>query len=246
MRIKTHLLGVLFFLFGMSMAVSQNFEGNLTLQSSIAQHLATVQIKGSEVLLKEGTRTANPSQKITIHFGENQFDLSTATSAHLKVLRFNIAENPKGELMNPLAPLPDPVPNYGKVSFQKTQEKKVLEGWNCQKYIGETEKSLVEVWVTQEVNIPANQVSVIALLAGISDRELPAEIPGTPIQFSSKSKENGSTFSLSMNPVASKIDSGLFAREKNAKVINLSEMRKRIQEADNDPEKLKAILSEFE
>lgn len=241
---------ILILIFGLlsglfSHSFSQNPEGSLLMTSSLSSSPIELWVKGNKMVLKEGTRKDQPEVKYTLEPESGIFSMSTAYSGHLKVLVFNFEDNPNGIMINPFAPELENPEIEKKVKFTKTKETRTIDGLDCQKWAYNTDKEAGEYWVTSEFNFPASNIFPALRLAGGSTQHFPDNIEGFVVEMKVTALETNSVFTLHNQWKPDTVDESLFAYDPNAKIIHVSDMRRRIKEAGDDPEKLKAILDEF-
>ena len=228
-----------------SPAIAQNPEGILTLTSSESAAPVDLWVKGDKMVLKEGTRPDQPGVKYVIEPDTKRFSMSTGNSGHLKVLVFNLVDNPDGVMINPFSPEREKAEKEAKVKFTKTKETRSIDGYDCLKWTYATEKESGEYWITQEFNFPAGEIFPALRLAGGAHRNFPDAIEGFLVEMKITDLETGSVFTLHNQWKPDTVDESLFQPVPGAKITDVSDMRRRIRDAADDPEKLKAILDEF-
>lgn len=228
-----------FWLFG------QNLEGVLGISGTQLPEMVRFHLKGKKALWAEHSDPQRVGQVIRIDFEKEKIAISSAQSGHGKILQFDLSENPKGELLHPLAEAPAPYPSFPKLTFTKKNEKAKLGDWNCQIYTAISDSGAYECLVTEDWTYPVAQLEALTILSGAFTQGLPRELPGTLVGLTYSPKKTGKPISFQVEFDRKSQDNGDFSPGSEAKIIDISGMRRRLKAADNDPEKLKQILSEL-
>jgi hypothetical protein len=82
-----------------------------------------------------------------------------------------------------------------------TTEKKVINGYNCTKYLVTDEDNTSELWVTKDITLN---------LSSLFGTDAPELADGAVIKGNNKNTKTGETFSFDVKPTAQKVDDATF------------------------------------
>ncbi len=234
MKAKLSFLITLFIISAFAVS-AQQFEGVITMTSSEMEDGKMVfSVKGDKVLMEINSE------------GQNIRMLSDRKSSNMTMLFDNdgkkVALIMGPETMNMMGQGNNTSVNSDGVDIKVTNEKKVIDGYNCYKVTGKDKESEIEAWITNDLNfsfmdlVPMSKN--LALQQGGSMISVMEK--GFVMEGTEKEIKTGKVSTIKANVVAKKLDADRFNYSSEGyQEFDMTNMMKLMQEIQSDPEKAK-------
>ncbi|MDX2249372.1 MAG: DUF4412 domain-containing protein [Bacteroidia bacterium] len=213
--------------------VAQKFEGTVTMTNSLYEGLVTVfHIQGDKAAMFTQASGATSASKTIIDRVTGEYQVVNMTSGQPQVVNYNLAD-PQFAL--------HPSQNTS-AEVNPTGETKVIDGFTCEKVLVNKGGSSAELWVaTQLANLDITSFMIPSNLRR-EGRFLHVEgVNGFPLEIQGTDIRSGKPFVIKNKVSIGKVDGEKLAIPAGATIIEMTSLKKEVEDANGDSEKLKQI-----
>lgn len=229
-------INILFLLTILSITLSaQSFEGMIKMTSDSPYGInADFTIKGDKILLENDSKAG----KVQLIFEKTTGDITTITNENGRTMaiKTNMENNPyvKGNA----GKITD---SYSDYKVEKTTETKTIDGYNCTKFIGKGKTSESIMWITNEINFNWADLSPMKNSAGRNPYKIDAGTDGMIMEMQTKEKNGKIEWTMTADVTEMVVNDAKFAVPTGVQVMDMTDMRQLMMEAQKNPEKMKEL-----
>lgn len=214
---------------------AQTFEGLIKMKSDSPYGInADFTVKGTNVLLE------NPSKNGTVQliFDKTTGDMITISSENGKkmAIKTNLENNPY--LQRQTAKTTNTFQNF---KIEKTEETKVIDGYNCIKYEGKSKDSEGYAWITTDLGINWADLTPMKTGAGRNPYKIGFGKEGMVLEMHMKESKIKKEWTMTAEVTKQTVSDTQFQVPAGIQIVDMTDMRQLMMEAQKDPQKMKEL-----
>lgn len=220
----------------LSIALSaQSFEGMIKMTSDSPYGInADFTVKGDKILLENNSKAG----KVQLIFDKTSGDITTITNENGRTMavKTNLENTPY--LKGKSAKITD---SYSDYTIEKTTETKTIDGYQCTKYIGKGKDAESIMWITEEIDFNWSDLSLMKGSAGRNPYKIDAGTSGMMMEMHTKDKKLKKEWTMTADVTEMTVSDAKFAVPAGVQVMDMTDMRQLMMEAQKNPEKMKEL-----
>ena len=214
---------------------AQSFEGLIKIKSDSPYGInADFTVKGSLVMIENGSKHG----QVKMIFDKSTGDMTTISDENGKTMavRMNNDQNPYLNNQNAKS-----TTGYEDFSIEKTTDTKVINGYNCTRYIGKNRATEAQAWITDELDITWADLVQFKKGAGRNPYQMGFGQDGMIMEMQVKETKINKEWTMTTEVTEQPVADSQFEVPNGVELMDLSDMRQLMMEAQKDPEKLKQL-----